>query len=98
MVHHDELASRRLLARIEAMPADDPRARRSTDHAGRELTDKERYALLAAAAGLSNAEAADVLGMSVHSIQRAIDRACVVLRAKNRTHAVAVGLRTGAIT
>lgn len=57
----------------------------------------ERLALECVSRGLTTQMTADVLGKSYETVKSQLDTAVYVLRAKNRTHAVAEAIRRGLI-
>lgn len=62
-----------------------------------DLLPTELVAVKLASFGLTDSEIADVLGRSLHSVKSQMKRAMRKLRAKNRTHLVAISLRQGVI-
>lgn len=61
------------------------------------LTPAELLVVRFASYGLNNIETADVTGLAYGTVQSQIKRAMRKLRAKNRTHLVALALREGLI-
>lgn len=59
------------------------------------LTARERYALQAAAAGLTRAESAEVLGVTEEVLNGTLRRARTLLAAKTTAQAVAIAFRQG---
>jgi LuxR family quorum sensing-dependent transcriptional regulator len=57
------------------------------------LTEAERQVLTLAATGATAKEMAPALGISERSVEGRIESAIKTLRARNRTHAVAIALR-----
>ena len=61
------------------------------------LSERQRAALTLSAAGLTSAEVADVLGISVAEIRAHLSSAIAVLGARSKLEAVIVALRSGLI-
>lgn len=62
-----------------------------------QLSQGERYALMAASHGMRRPESAEILGVCEETIASRLERARRILRAKNTTHAVAIAMRLGLI-
>jgi len=60
------------------------------------LTYREQQVMRLVAEGLRDKEIAGLLGVSLHTVQSHVRRSLHVLRARNRTHAVALYTRAGA--
>lgn len=94
----DEIPERLLrdLAKLPVIPEEDidkyvRSGRRS------KLTERELEVLRCISYGLDYKMTAQVLGISVESVQAHLKSARYLLKAKNTTHAVAVGIRNGLI-
>jgi DNA-binding CsgD family transcriptional regulator len=61
------------------------------------LTNRERDVLALAGRGLTNQEIADSLFISTRTVKCTLHRACVRLEARNRTQAVILAMRQGAL-
>jgi DNA-binding NarL/FixJ family response regulator len=62
------------------------------------LSKRERQVLAGMSHGLTNAMIAELFGIQEATVKTHIQRMLLVMKAKNRTHAVAIGLREGIIT
>ena len=67
------------------------------DHPTATLTDQQRHLLTMVAAGLTDQSIARRLGLHYGSVRRHMTVIIRVLGARNRTHAVAVAMRAGAL-
>lgn len=63
--------------------------------ADRTVTSRLRYTLILIAAGLTNQEIADAIGISYAAAQDRVKRLLALYDARNRTHLVAIAIRKG---
>ena len=71
--------------------------RRLATYAGPPLTEREAMVLRLVAAGMSNAEVADHLVVSVETVKTHVSRILAKLGARDRTQAVVIAYRTGLV-
>jgi DNA-binding CsgD family transcriptional regulator len=71
-------------------------SRRFAPRLTRQLTDREREVLELLADGFTTAEVAHRLSLSQHAVRSRVKTALGKLGARNREHAIAIGIREGA--
>lgn len=78
-------------------PGAEPEAEPPQGHPDERLTDREREVLNLVAMGMGSTGIASALTLSTHTVETHVRHCLVKLGARNRAHAIALGLREGEI-